>query len=839
MKTIYIIDGSSFAYRAFYAIGQLGTHAGLPTNAVYGFTRMLKKLAEKYHPDHLAVVFDTGKPTFRHVRYKQYKAQRKPMPDEMVVQLPWIKKIVSAYRIPIIEKEGYEADDVIATLAHQAEAKGLCVYIVTGDKDMMQIVGPKTKMISPAKDDLVYDAEKIKQKFGVGPEKIIELLALTGDSSDNIPGVPGVGVKTAARLIRQFGGIKEILQNADTLTPKLKMALKEHTKQIEENLELVTLMKDVELEIKPGDCVVKEADIPGLKNLFRDLEFKNLLKELLDKDGKEDIRSGSRPDGAVLVNTDNDWVKVLKELRDVNGFSITRTGLAYEKGGGIKTAIINAGQQLKEKIAKDMAGLLTDPAKKKYASDMKKLLGQGGAFFTSSRPGGRPEPVNVFDVFIVSSLLGKRLATEENDEPEKIYNQAAELEKGLINEGLFDLYSRIESPLANVLISMEKAGIKLDRGLLQELAGEIDKELLQLTKRIHQLAGEEFNINSPQQLETILFAKLRLPAKKRTKTGYSTDVEVLKKLVKYHQLPQLMLDYRQLNKLKGTYVDPLPKLIDSATGRLHTTFNQVGTATGRISSTNPNLQNIPVKSDLGKRIRCAFVPEGPDKLFLGADYSQIELRILAHFSGTGSLIDAFHRDEDIHTQTAREIFGTSNITANLRRRAKIVNFGIIYGMGARALSVNLEIQAAAAQEIIDAYFDKYPGVAGYIEDQLQEARENGYVVTMFGRKRVIPELFSSRPQIESLGKRIAINTPIQGTAADIIKIAMVNIYRRIRRERLPAQMVLQVHDELIFEVAKDRIDEIRDVVKQEMEEVVSLKVPLKVDLKTGRNWAEL
>ena len=838
MKNIYIIDGSYFAYRAFYAIGQLSTQGGLPTNAVYGFTRMLRKLVEKHHPDYLVVVFDTGKPTFRHIRYEQYKAHRKPMPDEMVVQMPWIKKIVSAYRIPIIEKEGYEADDVIATLAFRARKQGFEIFIVTSDKDMMQVVGPGTKIISSAKDDLVYDPVRIKQKFGVEPGKIVELLALTGDSADNISGVPGVGAKTAARLISQYGGIEGIMRNTDTLSPKLKKAIEEYAGRIRENLELVALKGDVHLEIGPGDCVVQEADVTALKDLFRDLEFKNLLKELLDKEGEWDLPAGGNNGPAVEVKTESDWLTVLGELQNVGDFSVSIAGLAYQKNGEIKTVMVKAASPgLKKKIAGDMAGLWADPGKRKYAYDIKRLLRRGDAFDRSG--GGMPAPVNVFDVFVASSLLGEPKAAGENEQPEKIYNQAAELEKKLLAQGMYDLYSRIESPLIDVLLNMENGGIKLDKRIVQKLAREINKELLQLTKRIHQLAGEEFNLNSPRQLEAILFEKLKLPAKKRTKTGHSTDVEVLKKLVKYHKLPQLMLDYRQLSKLKSTYIGPLPKLIDPGTGRLHTTFNQVGTATGRISSSNPNLQNIPVKSDLGRRIRRAFVPEGPDKLFLGADYSQIELRILAHFSGSGSLIDAFQRDEDIHIQTAREIFGAENITADLRRRAKMVNFGIIYGMGARALAVNLGISFAEAQEFIDAYFNRYPGVADYIKGQLQEARENGYVVTMFGRKRIIPELSSSRPQIESFGKRIAINTPIQGTAADIIKMAMINIYRRIKSEGLPARMMLQVHDELIFEVFKDQIDKIKNMVKQEMEGVVSLKVPLKVDIKTGKNWAEL
>lgn len=782
-KTIYLIDGSSFAYRAFYAIGQLSTRSGQPTNAVYGFTRMLIKLMDRYKPEYLAIAFDTGKPTFRHEQYEEYKAHRRPMPDEMISQLPWIKRIISAYNIPLIEIEGYEADDVIATMAVQAEDSGFNVYIMTSDKDMMQLVNSRIRIINPAKEDIVYDSEKIKERFGVEPDKITHLLALTGDSSDNIPGVPGIGEKTAARLIQQYGDLDRLFSNLDDTPPKLKTSIESSKEKILENLSLVTVRKDVTLSVRPEDCIIKGSNKDILKDIFRELEFKVLLKELLEEDPP----------------------------KSSEGISITKDDFVYEKDN------VYIGSM--PKALEDISILLQNPNIKVYGYDIKSLLRKGLDI-----------KGNFFDVSIASALLDEK----GPDQAVEIYKAVPELEKRLIDEGLFDLYHRIELPLIEVLAGMERRGIRLDVEVLKELSKELERDLLHLTNKIYDMAGEAFNINSPKQLEHILFEKLKLPKGRRTKTGFSTDVDVLESLTRHHELPRYILDYRQLSKLKGTYIDALPQLIDPVTQRLHTTFNQVGAVTGRIISSNPNLQNIPIKTDLGRRIRKAFVPGGPDLVFLGADYSQIELRILAHLSGDRNLINAFVEDRDIHTQTAQEIFGGADVTPELRRQAKMVNFGIIYGMGARAMAGSLGISIEDAQHFIDTYLERYPAVAEYIKEGLNDAKEHGYVVTMFGRKRRVPELSSSKPQIEALGRRIAINTPIQGSAADIIKMAMINIHRRTK-----ANMLLQIHDELIFEVPEDSVTEVSNCVKEEMENVVKLKVPLKVDIKIGRSWADL
>lgn len=800
-KTIYLVDGSSFAYRAFYAIGQLSTSKGQPTNAVYGFTRMLIKLVDRYKPEYLLIAFDTGRPTFRHAQYKEYKAHRKPMPEEMISQIPWIKRIVSAYNIPIIEKEGYEADDIIATMAFKAVDAGFSVYIVTGDKDMMQLVSSMVKIIVPAKEDLIYDAERIKERFGVPPDRIIHLLALTGDSSDNIPGVPGIGEKTAARLIQKFGDIDGIFRNLQDIPPRLRDAIVRHMEEIKNNLDLIKVKKDLDLELKPEDCLLKEANKDVLKELFRELEFKILLKELLEKDSPK---------------PNDEYSGAIQDLEGVKSISITEEGVAYEKDGKVRFLNIEL-----YKIKK----LLEDPNIKKYAYDIKSILRNGLVI-----------KGNFFDTHIAQALLGEKV---DNYHPIEIYKAVPELEKRLIDEGLFDLYNRIELPLIEVLASMEGCGIKLDIHVLKELSKELERDLLHLTEKIYNLAGEAFNINSPKQLENILFEKLKLPKGRRTKTGFSTNVDVLEALTKYHELPRYILEYRQLMKLKGTYVDPLPQMVDPRTSRLHTTFDQVGAITGRLSSSNPNLQNIPIKTGLGKRIRSAFIPGGADLVLLGADYSQIELRVLAHLSGDRALIEAFLEDKDIHTQTAQEIFGVSEITSELRRQAKIVNFGIIYGMGAKAMAENLGLSLQDAQGFIDRYLERYPGVGEYIRDQLNEAKEHGYVITMFGRKRKVPELFSSKPQEEAFGRRIAINTPIQGSSADIIKMAMINIYKGIKEKGLQANMLLQIHDELIFEVREDCIDEVSKYIKDQMENVIKLKVPLKVDIKVGRSWADL
>lgn len=828
MKTIYLVDGSSFAYRAFYAIGHLSTQKGQPTNAVYGFTRILNRLIDKYKPEYIAVAFDIGKPTFRHEQYEAYKAHRKPMPDELVGQIPWIKKTIAAYNIPLIEMEGYEADDIIATMAVRAEREGFRVYVVTGDKDMMQLVNSNIMILNPSKEDLIYNEKEVAEKYGVTPEKITQFLALTGDSSDNIPGVPGVGEKTAGRLIQQYGSIDGILNNLNDLSPKLKAALEENKERIAENLSLVTIKKDMEINIQTEDCVLKEPNVNMLKDIFRELEFRALLKELLEKKGIEPASSQSLDE--LQITTLVQWSGIVNELRSISAISITEDKLAYEKNGSlISICFSSATPEILDQVWKDLSDTLRNPDIKKYGYNLKSIL--------------RKRNINIqgsfFDAYIAEALVNEYPIEEGQNLALNVYKAIPDLEKKLLNERLFDLYHRIELPLIEILADMESCGINLDVKFLKALSQDLERDLLRLTEKIYEIAGESFNINSPKQLENILFNKLNLPKGRRTKTGYSTDIDVLENLAKHHELPKYIVEYRQLNKLKGTYIDPLPELLDPKTNRLHTTFNQVGTVTGRLSSSNPNLQNIPAKTELGRRIRKAFIPGKDNFVFLGADYSQIELRVLAHLSGDKLLIKAFQEDKDIHTQTAQEIFGVEDVTPDLRRQAKVVNFGILYGMGAKSMAAGLGISVEDAQKFIDRYFERYINVAEYVNNELRTAKELGYVVTMFGRKRKVPELASSRPQEEALGRRIAINTPIQGSAADIIKIAMINIHKKIRENKLDAKMLLQIHDELIFEAPEDSIEQLEQFVRKEMEGAVQLSVPLKVDIKVGRSWADL
>jgi DNA polymerase-1 len=831
MKNIYIVDGSSFAYRAFYAVGKLSTQNGLPTNAIYGFIKILKKLLNTYRPDYIVITFDTGKPTFRHKQFEAYKAHRKPTPDELIVQIPWIKKIIKAFNIPLIEMEGYEADDIIATMAVNAEKENFSVYIVTGDKDLMQLVNSNIKVLNMSKEDIIYDKNKVIEKYGVEPAKIIQFLAITGDSSDNIPGVDGVGEKTAAKLLQQYGDIAGIFSNVEHLSPKLKTAINEKRDQVIANLELVSVKKDLDLGVSPEECRLREPNLKECKDIFRELEFKALLKEVLEQN---DAPQKTQNSNILKINKIEQLDAVIKEIGSIYAISIGEEEFSYEANNVLKTIIIDSDAEdgLKVYFLKEVSKILQNEKIKKYAYDLKTLL-KGKSFNVKG---------SVFDVYIAETLLDVHLVESSSGFSADVYRAVPELEKKLIEEGLIDLYKKIELPLVQVLAEMENRGIKLDIKILQDLLEDIDRDLEQLTKNIYLSAGEEFNINSPKQLEHILFEKMKFAKGRKTKTGFSTDVDVLEALSKYHELPKHILEYRQLSKLKGTYLEPLPKIIDPSDQRLHTTFNQVGTVTGRLSSSNPNLQNIPIKTELGKQVRKAFVPGSANFVLIGADYSQIELRVLAHLSEDPTLIKAFQEDKDIHSQTAQEIFGidmSAMVTSDLRRQAKIVNFGIVYGMGSKALSVQLGISMQDAQKFIDTYLKRYPKVSEYIDNELNQAKQYGYVATMFGRKRKVPELTSGRPQIESFGKRIAVNTPIQGSAADIIKIAMINIYNKIKQQELPLFMLLQVHDELIFETPGDSAIEMEQFIKKEMEDVVKLRVPLKVDTNIGKSWADL
>ena len=865
--TLYLIDGNSFVYRAFHAIRGLSNSKGFPTNAVYGFTNMLFKLIKEQKPSGIAVCFDSPVPTKRHRLYEEYKAQRPETPNDLIVQVPYIREILKALGVRIYELEGYEADDLLAVLAVQASEAGYDVFIVTGDKDMFQIVSKHIFIYDPMKNR-VFKPDDVVKKFGLPPERIPELMALTGDSIDNIPGAKGIGEKTALSLLKDFC-LDELIENPERVEKKrIAQLLKNSIDDIKMSYELALIDTRAPIEFHAEDIRPTEPNWQRLFELFRELEFSKLLEMI----PSESIEVSHR-----TVLSEDELKHYLKGITsDITMFAVTDednrlVGLAL-KGKGETLYIPCAHRYLgmpeqtgKGRLIEILRPLLTDGGIKKTGHDLKKLMRA-----LDSPISGRLE-----DIMIASYLLNpnrteqgldeivlehlsrktefkKQLAPSEVsakdiEETAKAASAATvmieqlrgQLFRLLKTEALDEVYYSIEMPLIEVLYEMERVGVKVDKEVLSGLSMQLDAELIEIKKRIYSISGEEFNINSPKQLSYILFEKIGLKPIKRTKTGYSTDMKVLEELAREHELPREILNWRSLSKLKSTYVDALPRLINPQTGRIHTTFNQTVTATGRLSSSDPNLQNIPVRGEWGQKIRAAFVSEEGYKL-LSADYSQIELRVLAHLSRDERLINAFRAGHDIHTATAVELFDVEpdEVTAEMRRIAKTVNFGVIYGISAYGLSEAIEVSREDAQSYIEEYFLKYPGVRQYYERTIEEARRLGYVKTLFGRKRPVPELLSPNSQRSAFGQRLAMNSPVQGTAADIIKLAMINIHRRLGEEGLSSRMILQVHDELLFEVKDEEAEVMEELVRSEMEGVVSLEVPLKVDIGIGGNWAE-
>ena len=733
-QRLYLVDASGYIFRAYYAIRPLSTSKGLPTNALFGFTSMLLKLLREEKPDLIGIVFDVARKTFRNEKFPAYKANRAEPPPDLVPQFPYFRKIVKGLNLPVLELPNYEADDVIGTIAHKMKRRKLETVIVTGDKDMMQLVDDRVVILDSMKEKWIREPE-VKEKFGVVPKLVPDVLGLAGDSSDNIPGVPGIGDKTAIKLIQEHGSLETVLKNAATIKGKLGEKLQEFADQARLCKELATIVVDAPLEYDLKDFKVTEPDRGALKELFEELEFKAFLKEF----GVEAKRSED-------------------------------SGKADRK-------------QEKEII---IGNYLLDPDK-------------------------RSLPI---------------------EDPE-------ELRKRLEEEGLTKLFLDIELPLAPVLGKMEKNGVKIDVERLKKSSEEYARRLKEIEKAVHQKAGVEFNLNSPKQLAGVLFDKMGLPVIRRTKTGYSTDVEVLTELAQTYEVPKLLLEYRSLSKLKSTYLDALPELVHPETGRVHTSFNQTVAATGRLSSSDPNLQNIPIRTEEGKKIREAFIAE-KGNLLLSADYSQIELRVLAHISGDKSLVEAFAHDRDVHRATAAGIFKVSEarVTGEMRAVGKTVNFAVLYGQSPYGLSQQLEISMEEAENYIRNYYSRFEKVASYKEEALSEARKSKTVRTLFGRLRRFPEIDSPNGNVRAMAERTAFNTIFQGTAADLIKKAMIEIQRRIEKEFPEAMMLIQVHDELVFEVPKKEIEPFSKMVKEEMEGVADLRVPLKVDVGVGLNWAE-
>ncbi len=838
---LYLIDGTSFVYRAHYAVKEyLSTSWGLPTKAVYVFTRMMLRILREFRPEYLALCLDEKAPTFRHEAYQDYKAQRPPMPEELVVQLPYIREIAEALGIRVLSVPGYEADDLIATLAHRLPHP---VVIVAGDRDLFPLVSERIYIWDPIREKTITP-EEVLRRYGLPPEKIPEMRALAGDASDNLPGVKGIGEKTACTLIRTFGSVENLYARLSEVTPpRLRRLLEEGREAAFLSRELLTLRTDAPVPLELSAYRVRDPDYRRLRGLFVKLEFRRLLAELpSERDlGAEVRRVDGIPEEAFSGGPVALWVS---PSRGLFGGAWATLGLAnsdraWELSG------VSPSQWRKLLAAKPQAWILYD------LKALAHLLGEApslqGEIFEVKLAAWLLDPTRKSYLLeeLAQEYLGARLPAPEEEKGCGARALALAqlypfLREEISRAGMERLLLEVETPLALVLFRMERVGVRVDREYLRRLARELRERLKELEEEAHRLAGEVFNLRSGRDLSRILFQKLGLPRGKRTPkgTGYSTDVEVLSELAKQHPLPERLLRYRSLYKLLSTYVEPLLALADSR-DRVHTTFHQTGTATGRLSSSDPNLQNIPIKGEEGEWIRRAFVAEEGWRL-LSADYSQIELRLLAHFSGDENLRRAFLEGRDIHATTAAEIFGIrpEEVTPEMRRLAKVINFGIAYGMSAFGLAKELGLDLAQARAFIERYFQRYPGVKRYMEEKVAEAREKGYVTTLLGRRRPIPGLRAREKSVREFAERTAINTPIQGSGADLIKLAMLAIDRRLAQEGYTARLILQVHDELLLEVPEEEIEEVRELVRKEMEEVYPLSVPLKVNLATGKNWAE-
>ncbi len=901
-RKLYLVDGSALAYRSHFAFARnpLINSRGENTSAIFGFVRELLRIIDDEQPDYLGVVFDTSEPTFRHKAYPEYKATREKMPEELREQLPRLREVIEAMHIPIIEVPGYEADDALATLARKAADQGIEVYLATGDKDLMQIISPQIKMSNLRRDGTgieIIDPAKVREKMGVPPEQIVDYLALVGDSSDNVPGVPKVGKKRALELLQEFGSLEAILRNTGKIEKKaIRESLQANEQAARLSQKLVTLDLNAPIELDLDRLKLVPPGDEDMLRHFRELEFHSLVRRF-----QSDTASEADDGDYHTVRTETELRTVLDTLKNAGYFTFDLettsavpmlaeiVGLSFScrenEAWYVPVRQAAPGRAFQELFLDSEGGetvdlldmlspLFQDEAVRKNAQNAKYdiivlanygVQVRGLAFDTMVasyllNPSGRQHNLDAlaleyFNIKKIptSDLIGKgkkqitmrevaletvaRYACEDADITERLRRI---FEPKLAEAGLRELADTVEIPLILVLVDMERNGVALDQKFLEQMSAEMHDRLQGLEQEIYDLAGEEFNIQSTKQLAVILFEKLGLPVIRRTKTGYSTDAAVLEKLAPIHPLPACLLEYREIAKLKSTYVDALPRLINPRTGRVHTSYNQTVAATGRLSSSDPNLQNIPIRTEIGRSIRRAFVPGREDWLLLDADYSQIELRIMAHLSGDEALVSAFRDGDDIHTATAARVFGVEKqaVDADLRRQAKEINFGIMYGMGVYGLASRLQIPREEARAIIDEYFLKYPGVNAYIARTLAEAREKGYVTTLMNRRRYLPEIQSSNRQVREFAERTAINTPIQGSAADLIKLAMINLSRRMKKEGLRSLMIMQVHDELVFEVPEDELETMRAIVRQEMEEAISLNVPIVVDVGVGKNWLE-
>ena len=901
---IFLIDTMSFIFRAYHAMARqrpMSTKTGLPTAATYVFVNMLRKLRDDFSPQYLAAVFDVGAPTirnqqaeaittirkfdiktqtFKEAQYGGYKANRAETPPDLLQQIPYIRRALEGYRIPILQLEGYEADDVIGTLARKAAAESYTVFVVSSDKDMLQLVNDKVQVLNPPKDNLICDAAKVEEILGVPPSKVVDVMALRGDSVDNIPGAPGIGDKGSVELIQRFGSVEQALERAAEVEKKTyRESLQNNRDNILYSKQLVTIDTGVAVEFDVAAMRVGEPDVQSLRALFAELEFTSLLKELLpvievkagdyreikSKAEFEEYLRGLGDGLALALAIPTEHTESIEEEEDEpqpaqSGFLALQPADADEESAEVAESVavsnapgVGAMLALEDRnLADRVRILLEDAAVPKTVHDLK---------FTRHYFSGQGiELAGVtHDPMLYSYLLDPTYSSHSLPEVAlrrfnlKLSGNLAEaadvtgrlasvLRREVDDQGLTSVYEEIDAPLVPVLARMEDAGVKIDPAVLGEMSVKLQHEAAAKARDIYERCGVEFNINSPKQLGDVLFNKLALPMPSKYGKGkkISTAVDVLEGLAADHEVPRLVLDYRQLTKLKSTYVDALPMLIRSQSGRVHTTFGQTGTATGRLSSTNPNLQNIPIRTALGREIRAAFIAEAGHVL-LAADYSQIELRLLAHYSKDKLLVEAFRRGDDIHTLTASQVFGVPPlmVTPEHRRAAKVVNFGIVYGLSAFGLSQQLGIEPGEARKFIDAYFEKYAGVRAFIDATLEQTRRDQKVKTLFGRIRPIPDINSKNATQRGFAERTAVNTPLQGTAADLIKLAMIRIDEEIRKRGMKSRMTLQVHDELVFEVPESEVDAMKPLVREHMENAHALAVPLLVEIGVGPNWRDM
>jgi DNA polymerase-1 len=906
---IYLIDAMSFIFRAYHAMARqrpMSTKTGIPTSATFVFVNMLRKLRADFSPQYLAAVFDVAAPTFRdtqaaampalrkydsktqtyvEVEYGGYKANRAAMPEDLAQQVPYIRRALEAYRIPILEVPGFEADDVIGTLAHKASDEGYSVFVVSSDKDMMQLVSEHVCVLNPPKDNLICDAAKVEEILGVPPERVVDVMALRGDSIDNIPGAPGIGDKGSVELIQSYGTLENLLGHASEIQRKTyRESLENNRKAILLSKQLVTIDRNVAVDFEPEKMRAQEPDAAVARTLFTELEFTTLVQDFLTESvelGETDYReaksaaevqkvvsTASKPGNALAFAIESSGSEQSQPSEgdeeesspaesgqlsfgdappaSSSAASKLRVAISGEPNSALSLTLDDseAGQALRRALEDETVAKTVHDAKTAIHALSERGINLRGVQHdpllygylldpTYSTYGLREVALRRFNLKLAGSVAEAADITLRLTEKLREQVEAADLMK---------IYDEIDLPLVAVLARMEDAGIKIDCDVLAEMSKRLDRECATVARDIYEKAGTEFNINSPKQLGEVLFNKLNLPKPIKYGKGktISTAQDVLEGLATEHEVPKLVLEYRQLSKLKSTYVDALPALLNSCTKRLHTTFNMAGSATGRLSSVNPNLQNIPIRTELGREIRAAFVAE-PGHVLLKADYSQIELRLLAHFSQDLLLVEAYRTGQDIHSLTASQVFGVprSEVNAEHRRRAKAVNFGIVYGLSAFGLSQQIGIDTKEAKQFIDAYFEKYSGVRAFIDRTLDEARREMKVKTLFGRVRPIPDIHSKNYNLRGFAERTAVNTPLQGTAADLIKVAMIRIDAELRERKLRSKMLLQVHDELVFEVPEDEIATMKKLVIHQMENVQGLKVPLKVDVGVGKNWRDL